>query len=175
LSYNNRGMKLAEAKNQFIQAWGTLGSKWGINRTMAQLHALLMVSADALSAEEMMEELNISRGNVNMNIRELMDWGLVEKKHKPGDRKEYFWADKDIWRITKQVAKERRKRELEPIIKALERVSDVEGDKKDKNVKAFIESINGIKRMANNADKTLDTMIKADENWFFGGILKLFK
>lgn len=168
-------MKLAEAKNQFIQAWGTLGSKWGINRTMAQLHALLMISPEPMSAENMMEALNISRGNVNMNIRELMDWGLVEKTHKPGDRKEYFWAEKDIWKITKQVAKERKKRELEPILKVLEQVSDVEGDKKDKNVKAFVDSINGIKRMANNADKTLDTMIKTEENWFFGGILKLFK
>lgn len=168
-------MKLPEAKSQFIHAWGTLGSKWGINRTMAQLHALLLISPEPLSAEEMMEDLNISRGNVNMNIRELMDWGLVEKQHKPGDRKEYFWAEKDIWKITKQVAKERKKRELEPIIKVLEQVSDIEGDKKDKNVKAFVDSINGIKRMANNADKTLETMIKAEENWFFGGILKLFK
>jgi DNA-binding transcriptional regulator GbsR (MarR family) len=168
-------MKLLEAKGQFIQAWGTLGSKWGINRTMAQLHALLMVSPEPMSTEEMMEELNISRGNVNMNIRELMDWGLVEKMHKSGERKEYFWAEKDIWKITKQVAKERKKRELEPIIKVLEQVSNVEGDKKDKNVKAFVESISGIKRMAINADKTIDTMIKAEENWFFGSILKLFK
>jgi DNA-binding transcriptional regulator GbsR (MarR family) len=168
-------MKLAEAKLQFIQAWGTLGSKWGINRTMAQLHALLMVSADPLSTEDMMEELNISRGNVNMNIRELMDWGLVDKIHKPGDRKEYFSAEKDVWKITKQVAKERKKRELEPIIKVLEQLSDVEGDKKDRNVKAFVESINGIKRIATNADKTIDTMIKGEENWFFGSLLKLFK
>jgi DNA-binding transcriptional regulator GbsR (MarR family) len=168
-------MKLEEAKTQFIQAWGTLGSKWGINRTMAQLHALLMISAEPMSTEDMMEELNISRGNVNMNIRELMDWGLVEKIHKPGDRKEYFSAEKDIWIVTKQVAKERKKRELEPIIKVLEQVTEVDGDKKDKNVKAFIESINGIKRVATNADRTIETMIKAEENWFFGGLLKLFK
>lgn len=168
-------MKLAEARNQFIQAWGTLGSKWGINRTMAQLHALLLVAPDPMSAEEMMEELSISRGNVNMNIRELIDWGLVEKVHKPGDRKEYFVAEKDIWIVTKQVARERKKRELEPVIKALEQVSNVEGDKKDKNVKAFTESINGIKRMANNAQRTIDTMITAEENWFFGGIMKLFR
>lgn len=168
-------MKLAEAKNQFVQAWGTLGSKWGINRTMAQLHALLMVSPDAMSAEELMDQLNISRGNVNMNIRELIDWGLVEKVHKPGDRKEYFSAEKDIWKITKQVARERRKRELEPVLKVLEQVSKVEGDKKDKNVKAFVDGISGIKRMANNADRAIETMFKAEENWFFGGIIKLFK
>jgi DNA-binding transcriptional regulator GbsR (MarR family) len=123
----------------------------------------------------MMEELNISRGNVNMNIRGLMDWGLVEKIHKSGDRKEYFWAEKDVWKVTKQVAKERKKRELEPVLKVLDQVSDIDGDKKDKNIKAFIESINSIKRVANNADKTIDTMVKAEENWFFGNLLKLFK
>ena len=168
-------MKLTEAKNQFIQAWGTLGIKWGINRTMAQLHALLMVSPDPLSAEDMMSELDISRGNVNMNIRELMDWGLVEKMHKPGDRKEYFWAKRTFGRSRNRLPRKERKRELEPILKVLEQVSNIEGDKKDKHVKAFVESINGIKRMATNADKTLDTMVKAEENWFFGGILKLFK
>lgn len=168
-------MKLAEAKNQFVQAWGTLGSKWGINRTMAQLHALLMVSPDPMSAEDLMDQLNISRGNVNMNIRELIDWGLVEKVHKSGDRKEYFSAEKDIWKITKQVAKERKKRELEPVLKVLDQLSKVEGDKKDKNVKAFVDGISGIKRMANNADKAIETMFKAEENWFFGGVLKLFK
>jgi len=168
-------MKLEEAKSQFIHAWGTLGSKWGVNRTMAQLHALLMISPEALSTEEIMQELNMSRGNVNMNMRELMDWGLVEKQHKPGDRKEYFWAEKDIWKIARQVAKERKKRELEPILKVLDQVSKVEGDKKDKHIKAFTEAVSGIKRMASNADKTIDTMIKADENWFFGSIFKLFK
>ncbi|MFN3404821.1 MAG: GbsR/MarR family transcriptional regulator [Cytophagaceae bacterium] len=168
-------MKLQEAKSQFIQAWGILGSQWGINRTMAQIHALLMVSPDALSTEEIMEELNISRGNVNMNVRELMDWGLVEKMHKSGERKEFFWAEKDIWKITRQVAKERKKRELEPVLKVLEQVSQVEGDKKDKEVKAFTDAITGIKRMAGNADKAIDTMLKADENWFFSGIMKLLK
>lgn len=168
-------MKLSEAKIQFIQAWGTLGSKWGINRTMAQIHALLLVSPDPMSAEEIMEELNISRGNVNMNVRELIDWELVEKLHKPGERKEYFVAEKDIWEVTKRVARERKKRELEPVLKVLEQVSAVEGDKKDRNVKAFRDSIVGIKRMAENADKTIDIMTKADENWFFGSILKLFR
>ncbi|MCO4292773.1 MarR family transcriptional regulator [Solitalea sp. MAHUQ-68] len=168
-------MNLVEGKEQFIQAWGTLGSKWGINRTMAQVHALLMISPDPLSTEDIMQELNISRGNANMNVRDLIDWGLVEKVHKSGDRKEYFWAEKDIWKVTTQVAKERKKRELEPVLKVLDQLSNVKGDRNDKNVKAFVEGISGIKRMATNADKTLETMIKAEENWFFGAILKLFK
>ncbi len=168
-------MKLEEAKAQFIQTWGTLGSTWGINRTMAQVHALLMISADPLTTEDIMNELNISRGNANMNLRDLIDWGLIEKVHKSGERKEYFWAEKDIWKVTTQVAKERKKRELEPVLKVLDQLSKVEGDKKDKNVKAFTEAISGIKRMANNAEKTIDTMVKAEENWFFGAIVKLFK
>ena len=89
-------MKLTEGKEKFIQAWGTLGSSWGINRTMAQVHALLLIAPESLCAEDIMEELNISRGNANMNIRALMDWGLVSKELKSGERKEFFSAEKDI-------------------------------------------------------------------------------
>ncbi|WMJ74686.1 transcriptional regulator [Cytophagaceae bacterium ABcell3] len=168
-------MKFEDAKSEFIQAWGVLATKWGINRTMAQIHALLMISPEALSSEEIMAELTISRGNVNMNVRELMDWGLVDKVHKQGERKEFFWAEKDVWKIARQVAKERKKRELEPILSVLDRVSQVEGDQNDKSVQLFKKQVSDIKRMASNADKTIDTMVKAEENWFFGSVLKLFK
>ena len=168
-------MKLDEAKREFIQAWGTLGSKWGINKTMGQLHALLLVSPEPLSADEIMEELQISRGNANMNIRDLIDWGLVHKIHRSGERKEYFSAEKDMWQVTRQVAKERKKRELEPVLKVLNEISKVEGDKKDKNVKEFTTVITDIKKLAGYADKTIETMVKADESWFFGSIIKLFK
>src|SRR6478735_2902412 len=161
-------MKLDEAKQQFIQAWGTLGSSWGVSRSMAQVHAILMISPEALTTEEIMEELNISRGNANMNVRDLIDWGLVTKELKPGERKEYFFAEKDVWVIARQVAKERRKRELEPMIKVLDQISKVEGDKKDKNIKAFVDQVGDIKKLAKNADMSIDTMLKADESWFFG-------
>jgi DNA-binding transcriptional regulator GbsR (MarR family) len=168
-------MKLPEAKDKFMQAWGTLGSSWGINRTMAQVHALLLISPDPLSAEDIMEELNISRGNANMNVRALIDWGLVSKIFKSGERKEFFSAEKDIWKVATQVMKERRKRELEPVLKLLQELSNVEGDKKDKNIKAFNDSINGIHSVVNKADKTIETIIKADESWFVGSFLKLMK
>ncbi|WP_431198790.1 GbsR/MarR family transcriptional regulator [Mucilaginibacter sp. P25] len=87
-------MELAEAKLKFIEAWGKLGSEWGINRTMAQVHALLMISPEALTTEEVMAELSISRGNANMTLRDLIDWGLVEKRHKTGERKEFFTPKK---------------------------------------------------------------------------------
>src|ERR1700761_7967816 len=128
-------MELAEAKLKFIEAWGRLGSEWGINRTMAQVHALLLLTPEELTTEEIMEELKISRGNANMTLRDLMGWGLVEKRHKAGERKEYFYADKDVWNIARQVAKERRKRELEPVLKILEELSQVKGDAKDPQFK----------------------------------------
>ncbi len=168
-------MKLQEGKEKFIQAWGTLGSNWGISRTMAQVHALLMVSPESLSADEIMEELQISRGNVNLNIRALIDWGLVFKEHKSGDRKEYFFAEKDVYKVFRQVVKERRKRELEPVFKVLEDVKVVEGDQKDPAVKAFTETISGIRKFAGKADKALDTISRAEESWFLSALLKLMK
>jgi DNA-binding transcriptional regulator GbsR (MarR family) len=168
-------MKLEDARNQFIASWGAFGSQWGINRTMAQIHALLLVSPDPLSADDIMEQLNISRGNANMNIRDLINWGLVERILQPGERKEFFVADKDIWHVAKQITKERKKRELEPMLKVLDQLSHVEGDKKDKEVKAFTDTMNNIKKFGQQADKTLDMMIKADENWFLNSMMKLFK
>jgi DNA-binding transcriptional regulator GbsR (MarR family) len=168
-------MKLAEAKLQFIQSWGSLATQWGINKTMAQVHALLMSTPGPLNQDDIMEQLDISRGNVNMNIRELINWGLVERIILPGERKEYFTAEKDIWKVAKQVIKERKKRELDPLIKMLDQLQNIEGDKRDKEVKQFLETVGGIQKFAQQADKTLDTMIKADENWFWGNILKLFK
>ncbi len=168
-------MKLTEGKEKFIQAWGTLGSSWGINRTMAQVHALLLISPEPLSTEEIMQELTISRGNTNMNVRALIDWGLVSKEYKSGERMEFFSAEKDIWKVATQVMKERRKRELEPVLKVLNEVSNIDGDKKDKNIKSFNESIGNIKGVVSKADKTIDAFIKADESWFAGSFLKLLK
>ena len=168
-------MELAEGRLKFIEAWGKLGSEWGINRTMAQVHALLLISAEALTTEEIMEQLSISRGNANMTLRDLIGWGLIEKRHKAGERKEYFFADKDVWNIARQVAKERKKRELEPVLKILGELSSVTGDENDAEFKTFQKSVTDINKLAKNADKTIETMLKAEENWFWGSILKVFK
>ncbi|HEX3167334.1 MAG TPA: MarR family transcriptional regulator [Chitinophagaceae bacterium] len=168
-------MKLPEAKQQFISSWGAFGTHWGINRTMAQIHALLLISPDPLTQDDIMEDLNISRGNTNMNIRELINWGLVERVILPGERKEYFTAEKDIWKVVKQIVKERKKRELEPMMQLLDKLEDVEGDKKDKKVKTFVDTMSSIKRLGLQADKTLDVMIKAEENWFVSNLMKIFK
>ena len=168
-------MKLLEAKDKFINAWGKLGSNWGINRTMAQVHALLLISPEALSAEDIMKELKISRGNANMNLRELINWGLVEKQHVKGERKEFFSAEKDIWKVAMQIAKERKKRELEPVKKLLADLLEVEGDKKNRDIKTFTTVIADTQDLVNKADQTLDTFIKMDENWFLGTFIKMMK
>jgi DNA-binding transcriptional regulator GbsR (MarR family) len=168
-------MKIAEARKQFIASWGAFGTHWGINRTMAQIHALLLISPDPLSQDDIMEQLDISRGNVNMNIRELIDWALVDRILIPGERKEYFSAEKDIWKVATQICRERKKRELDPMLKLLEQLEKVEGDKKDKEIKQFTDTVAGIKRFGNQADKMLNTFVKADENWFVGSLLKMFK
>ena len=168
-------MELAEGKRKFIEAWGKLGSEWGINRTMAQVHALLLISPAALTTEEIMDTLSISRGNANMTLRDLIGWGLIEKQHRAGERKEYFFADKDTWNIARQVAKERRKRELDPVLKVLDELANVKGEERDPEYTTFKKSVADINKLAKNVDKTLDTMLKAEESWFWGSIFKIFK
>ena len=165
-------MQLQEAREKFIQCWGTLGSSWGINRTMAQIHSLLLVSNEALSAEEVMSALNISRGNANMNLRALIDWGLVRKEHKSGERKEFFVAEKDIWEVTRRVMAERKKRELEPVIRVLDEVSRVEGDKDDEEVIEFRNMIMTLKEFVGKLDRLSDLVSRSDRNWFYRTLMK---
>ncbi len=164
-------MEIEEAKQHFIQSWGTLGSNWGVNRTMAQIHALLLVSNEPISTEDMMEQLQISRGNANMNTRTLIEWGIVTKTHVPGERKEFFQTDKDIWALARQVVKQRRQREIEPMLRVLQEVKDVEG--KDKETKEFKELIENIDSFTQKADDLMDKFIRSDEHWFYRQLLKM--
>lgn len=166
-------MKVDEAKQKFIQAWGTLGNSWGINRTMSQIHALLMTSEEPMSAEDIMEELKVSRGNVNMNTRALMDWGLVKKELIPGERKEYFVAGKDVMDMARQVAKERKKRELEPLMATLAELKEVKGS--DKETKAFKTLLNEMSDYGDMADGMFDKFIRSDKSWFFKVLMKAMK
>jgi DNA-binding transcriptional regulator GbsR (MarR family) len=168
-------MKLKEAKQQFIQSWGIFAGQWGINRTMAQVHALLLISPQPITTDNIMTELSISRGNANMNVRELMNWELVSKVIMPGDRKEYFSAEKDIWKVATLIMQQRKKRELDPMIRLLEQLSNVEGDKRNTEVKSFTETVENITKFSAHAEKAMDMMIKAEENWFWGNFLKIFK
>ena len=165
-------MEYSEAKHKFIQAWGTLGSSWGINKAMAQIHALLLISEKPLSTEDVMKELQISRGNVNMNIRALMDWGIVTKEFKTGERMEFFVAGKDIWELARQVSRERRRREIEPILKVLASVQDVEGGTKEETGE-FKKVTKDLFDFSEKVDNVLDKFTKSDQNWFYKLLMKM--
>src|SRR5437667_10630453 len=94
---NQAAAALREAGDEVVSQWGAIGSAWGINRTMAQIHALLITAPAALSTDEIMAELKISRGNAHSNLRDLVSWGLVRSVVRKGERKEFFEAEKDVW------------------------------------------------------------------------------
>lgn len=108
-----------EIKDRFILHWGEMGSLWGINRTMAQVHALLFISDEPLCANDIMDELQISRGNVSMALRELIAWGIASRVHIKGERREYYTTEKDVWNMFRIIARERKKREVDPTISVL--------------------------------------------------------
>lgn len=134
---------LDEAKNLLVRRWGEMGGYWGINRTMAEIHALLFVTREPLCTDHIMEQLKISRGNASMNLRALVDWGLITRVHKFGDRKEYFQADTDVWHMFETIMRERRRREVEPIIGTLTHCAslvdspDQNGDSNAEDVATF--------------------------------------
>jgi DNA-binding transcriptional regulator GbsR (MarR family) len=107
------------AQDRFIAAWGQMGTTWGISRTMAEVHALLFITGGPMCTDEVMERLEISRGNASMSLRALVDWGIVHREHKRGDRKEYFAAEQDVWTILQSIVRERMKREMHPVMAAL--------------------------------------------------------
>ena len=167
-------MNYKEGKDQFIEAWGSLGSSWGVNKAMAQIHALLLISPQPLSTDEIMEELQISRGNANMNIRALMDWGLCHKKLIKGERKEYFWTGKDIYKLAKQVVAQRRKREIEPLFQLMKTIDAVE-DNKSEETKEFKTVTKDIHSFLGKTDRLLNKFENTDNSWFFETLMKFIK
>jgi DNA-binding transcriptional regulator GbsR (MarR family) len=115
---------LTSAQDRFIATWGQMGSTWGISRTMAEVHALLFISGRALCTDDVMERLEISRGNASMSLRALVDWGVVHRAHKRGDRKEYFEAAGDVWTMLQAILRERMKREIHPALASLAEIRD---------------------------------------------------
>ncbi len=167
-------MEFKEAKSKFINTWGTLGSLWGINKAMAQIHALLFISPTPLSMEDIMEELDISRGNASMNLRGLMEWGIVYKISVAGERKEYFTSEKDVTELSRQIAKERSRRELQPTIRVLREVSAITDDG-SKKAKEFIKQTKAMHDLASTADSMMNRIVNQDKNWVTKTLIKLFK
>lgn len=137
-----------QAKDDFIASWGALGTNWGISRTMAQIHALLMINPVSMSTDEVMEELKISRGNAHTNLKDLVGWGLVRIIVKKGERKEYFEAEKDVWKTFTIVLKERKRREIEPAINLLQDCAERTKGEKSDEAKAFYNQMQELESFA---------------------------
>jgi DNA-binding transcriptional regulator GbsR (MarR family) len=139
----NTGAMLSQAKKQFVLHWGEMGARWGINRTVAQIHALLHVSAVPLTAEEIASTLSVARSNVSTSIRELQGWGLVRPVHVLGDRRQHFESIKDVWEMFRIIIDQRKRREIDPTLEVLRLcIAEAEnGDSKDAYTKERLKDI----------------------------------
>ncbi len=167
-------MKYQEAKEKFISTWGSLGTLWGINKAMAQIQALLFISTKPLSMEDIMDELKISRGNTSMNLRQLMDWGIVTKELIPGERKEFFSTEKDVQELARHIAKERSRREIKPVIKVLKDISSIKDDNTEKT-KELIKQTKALHDLAETADLLMNKIVNQEPNWITKSLFKLLK
>jgi len=167
-------MDYESAKDEFISSWGTLGTSWGINRTVAQIFALLLITPGELCVEDIMSELNISRGNTSMNIRILMEWELVSKSIHKGDRKEYFSTDRDVWALARQVARIRRKKEFAPILDVLNRVKNIDADN-SAETKEFKRVTTDLAEVVQTTDKVLDLFIASEQSWITSSVIQFLK
>ena len=167
-------MEYVEAKEKFISTWGSLGTLWGINKAMAQIQALLFISTKPLSMEEIMEDLKISRGNTSMNLRQLIDWGIVTKVLVSGERKEFFTTEKNVQELARIVAKERSRREIKPVIKVLEDVSSIKDDGTEKT-RELIKQTKALKELTDDLDTLMNKLVNQKQNWLTKSVLKLIK
>ena len=125
--------ELQAARERFVSLWGKMGSSWGIPRTMAEVHALLFIVGRPMNTDEVMAGLGISRGNASMTLRSLVEWGIVSRSRRRGDRKEYFESEQDVWKLFRTILRERKKREIDPLLEALHSCRDAarpEGERK---------------------------------------------
>lgn len=167
-------MEYLEAKEKFISTWGSLGTLWGINKAMAQIQALLFISTKPLSMEDIMEELKISRGNTSMNLRQLIDWGIVTKVLVSGERKEFFTTEKDVQELARTIAKERSRREIKPVIKVLEEVSSIKDDGTEKT-KELIKQTKALRELTDDLDALMNKLVNQKQNWLTKSVIKLMK
>ena len=132
---------LSPAAQKFILHWGEMGTRWGINRTVAQVHALLFISPVPVNAEEIATTLSVARSNVSTSLRELQGWGIVRVVHVLGDRRDHFESVKDVWEIFRIVAEERKRREIDPTLRVLRECVDELPRESDDYTRKRLESM----------------------------------
>lgn len=148
--------RLENTRDEFVAQWGALGTQWGINRTMAQIHALLMTAPQAMCTDEVMESLETSRGNAHTNLKELVHWGLVRMIVIKGDRRDYYEAEKDVWQIFTIIARERKRREIDPALALLNKCAEETKDLKGLEAREFHKQMKQLEEFVGFASKMSD-------------------
>ena len=146
---------------KFILHWGEMGTKWGINRTVAQIHALLFISEEPLNAEGICNRLGVARSNVSNSLKELQNWGIVNVVHLPGDRRDHFESVKDVYELFRIIATERKRREIDPTLRNLRKSADEAGetnDLSDAYAKGQLEDLLGFFEMISDFYEKMDRM-----------------
>jgi DNA-binding transcriptional regulator GbsR (MarR family) len=161
---------LEKAIDHFSRSWGEIGFFWGINKVMGQLYAVLFSSAKPLTLDDLCRQLHISRGNASMNIRALKEWGVIRKVRIPGDRKDYYELDEDIWKIITVFVRERKKRELEPAMEAMEhsaallKTSLKTMNAKDKKAAlVFLNRLENMRKISDGVNGMLERFIHGED------------
>lgn len=166
---------LEQLQDDFINQWGILGSAWGITKTMAQIQALLMTATEPLSTDDIMERLSISRGNAHNSLKELLLWGIIQKVHIRGERREFFNTEKDPWKIFFNVARERRRREIEPLLGVLRQIEKESYGLKEEEAAEFQQQMTVLREFVELGDKALGTIADAEKKKISQWILKLLR
>jgi DNA-binding transcriptional regulator GbsR (MarR family) len=138
------------ALDRFVESWGSMGVLWGINRSMARVHALLLVSEEPLGLDDLAERLQISRGNVSMCLKELRSWGVIRRTHRPGERRDYYLPESDAWSMLFRIASERKKREYDPALAAIREAldeADLGGEEVRRRLRALEELLGTMDRV----------------------------
>src|SRR3954465_10981081 len=164
-----------QTRDEFVSQWGAIGSAWGINRTMAQIHALLITAPAALSTDDVMGELKISRGNAHTNLRDLVGWGLVRSVVRKGERKEFFEAEKDVWRMFCTILRERRRRELRPALAVLKECEERTRDIKGAEAAVFKKQIRALADFLEDADGVITKISRSEQRSVVPWALKFLK
>ncbi len=164
---HSSGEALARAQDQFILEWGRMSSSWGINRTMAQIHALLFITARPLTVDEIMKRLMISRGNASMSLRDLMEWGIVRRFRRPGERKDTYTSESDPWLMFVRVVRERKRRELDPTAQAIrECIAMLPKPNATPEGKVFSERLSGLLEVFKLLDAVYENALSTDGAFF---------
>ena len=172
---NKSATALREARDEFVSQWGVIGSAWGVNRTMAQIHALLITAPSALSTDEVMAELKVSRGNAHSNLRDLASWGLVRSVVRKGERKEFFEAEKDVWKMFCIIIRERRRRELRPAQAVLKECLSRTNNLRGTEATAFNKQLKALSDFLELADGVITKLLQSEQSKMVPWALKFLK